>query len=210
MDCLRSLRLLAAVASAGAFSASLPAQSAPNPILAPATPAPKVEAAPRHRAISSDVASQLAGAMPKYTPPPPKPAPKPEDEEVDAREIDKPRNGIIRLPKIIVNEPRPPIFTERAVSTEKGIRDIAVRRYISEVDRAMNRFTLPLFGSSIEARAMAMYAEQERLDNIDAMKDAASTVGKSDPTQGAYIRKEAQKTFMRAGDFGWQGGGAPK
>ena len=45
--------------------------------------------------------------------------------------------------------------------TEKGLTDIAMRRYISDVDRALNRWTLPLFGSSKEARALAMYAEDE-------------------------------------------------
>jgi hypothetical protein len=126
---------------------------------------------------------------------------------VDAREVDKPRNGIIRLPKYIVQEPKAAVLTERAVNTDKGIKEIAMRRYITDMDRALNGFTLPLFGSSMESRAMAMYAEDERLKNISDMKDAASTVGKSDAAQGSYILKESQKTFMRTGDFGWQGGG---
>ena len=64
-------------------------------------------------------------------------------------------------------------------------------------------FTLPLFGQSIESRAMAMYAEDERLKNISDMKDAANTVGKGDAAQGSYILRESQKTFMRTSAEAW-------
>jgi hypothetical protein len=145
-----------------------PVAPSTSPVLAPAE---TKKAAPattgkRSRAISPEVAAALAAAAPKYTPPPPKPEPKPESELPDMREIDKPANQIIRLPKVIVQEPRSPVFTERSISTPKGLTDIAMRRYISDADRALNRFTLPLFGTSKEARALEMYAEDERLRNM--------------------------------------------
>jgi hypothetical protein len=156
--------------------------------------------------ISPEVASQLQAAAPKYAPPPPKPAKKPADEEVDARDIDKPRNGIIRLNRIIVR-PMTPYITPQAVNTDRGSKDIAMRKYMSEVDRAMNHFTLPLFGTSMEQRAMAMQAEDDRLKGISDTRDMARMVGSSDSAQGSYILKESQKTFMRTSDFGWNGGG---
>lgn len=208
---LRSFQILAAGAAACVFATVGPAQTQAakeavlvNPNAEAVKKQPEVPRATR--AVSPEVAAQLQGYAPKYTPPPPKPAPKPEEE--DAREVDKPRNGIIRLPKYIVQEPKSPVLNERAVSTPQGIRDIAVRRYISEVDRALNSFHIPFLTSSLEDRAMAMYAEDERLKNISSMKDAAATVSKGDPAQGAYILKETQKTFMRTSDFGWQGGSA--
>jgi hypothetical protein len=152
------------------------------------------------------VAAALAAAAPKYTPPPPKAEPKPEAEQPDMREVDKPKNTIVRLPKYIVQEPKSPVFTERSIHTEKGLTDIAMRRYISDVDRALNRFTLPLFGSSSEARAMAMYAEDERLRNMSDLHATAAAVSQADAAAGTYIRKETDQTFMRAGDFGWSSG----
>lgn len=198
------------VASAQAPAA--PAAAAPSPVFAPAsdqksgstTTAPT--APRRNRAISSDVAAALAAAAPKYTPPPPPPPPKPEAEQVDMREIDKPKNTIVRLPKYIVQEPKPPVFTERSIHTEKGLTDIAMRRYISDADRALNRWTLPLFGTSKESRAMAMYAEDERLRNMTNLEETAIAASKSDAAAGTYIRKEAQKTFLRSSDFGWASG----
>ncbi len=183
------------------LAVGLDAQVAP-----PARPADPAPTSPRRRAISPEVAAQLSAVTPKYAPPPPKPAPTPEEEQVDLREVDKPKNGIIRLPKYIVVEPKSPVLTERAVNTSKGLTDIAVRRYISETDRALNRFTLPLFGTSTEARALAMYAEDERLKNLSDLNDAAKTVSKSDPAAGEYVRREAQKTYLRSSDFGWQSG----
>jgi hypothetical protein len=122
------------------------------------------------------------------------------------RDIDKPKNTIIRLPKVIVQEPRPPVFTERSIHTEKGLTDIAMRRYISDVDRALNRFTLPLFGTSAEARAMAMYAEDERLRNMSELEGTATAASQADAAAGTYIRRESEKTFMRSSDFGWSSG----
>src|ERR1041384_5012213 len=118
----RLLPVLAASAAACVFASSVMAQNQAaketvlvNPNVAPAKKQPEPLRA--SRAISPEVAAQLQGYAPKYTPPPPKPTPKPEDEEVDAREVDKPRNGIIRLPKYIVQEPKSPVLNERAAST---------------------------------------------------------------------------------------------
>ncbi len=203
----RTLRLLAAAFAASAAAQLAHAQAAANPVLINPNPAPKRnDAPPAAHAISPEVASQLQAAAPKYNPPPPKPAKKPDEEEVDARDLDKPRNGIIRLNRIIV-KPMTPFITPQAVNTDKGAKDIAMRKYISEVDRAMNRFTIPLFGQSMEQRAMAMYQEDERLKNISDTRDMARMVGSSDSAQGSYILKESQKTFMRTSDFGWNGGG---
>jgi hypothetical protein len=177
------------------------------PVLNPAAATAQSPAAPRRsRAISGEVAAALAAAAPKYTPPPPPPPPKPEAEQVDLRDIDKPKNTIVRLPKYIVQEKKPPVFRERDIHTEKGLTDIAMRRYISDADRALNRWTLPLFGTSKEARALAMYAEDERLRNMSDLRDAATNAAKSDAAAGEYIRRESNKTFLRSSDFGWSSG----
>ena len=198
------------VALAQSPSASAPTGVAPptSPVLAPKQDekAPASEGPKRTRPISSGVAAALAAAAPKYTPPPPKAEPKPEEEQPDLRDVDKPKNSIVRLPKYIVREPKPVIFSERSIHTEKGLTDIAMRRYISDVDRALNRFTIPLFGTSKEARAMAMYQEDERLRNMAELQDVATAVSAADAASGLYIKREAQQTFMRSGDFGWSSG----
>ena len=174
-----------------------------NPIVAPQADAPATPSLQRHRVISSDVAAQLSAATPKYTPAEQKPKPTPEEEQPDLRDIDKPRNGIIRLPKFVVHEKPPPILKESVVSTKKGLAEIAMRRYLSETYRALNAFTLPLFGASSEERALQMYAEDERLKNMSDLNEDARIISASDKAAGAYVKREVDKTFVRPGEFDW-------
>ena len=201
--------LTAALFGALVSSASAQQAPAPSPVFNPKKEtAPSASTTPkRARAISPEVSAALAAAAPKYTPPPPKPEPKPESEQVDLREVDKPKNQIIRLPKYMVREQKPVVFSERAITTDKGLADIAVRRYISEVDRALNRFHIPFLTGSMEDRALAMYAEDERLKNMSDLRDSAADAAKVDPAAGTYIMRESRQTFMRTSDFGWNGGG---
>jgi hypothetical protein len=201
-------KLLTALLLGSLATAALAQQApAPSPIFTPKNDEPASNAPKRARAISPEVSAALAAAAPKYTPPPPKPEPKPEAEEIDLREVDKPKNQIIRLPKYIVQEQKPVVLTERAISTRKGLEDIAVRRYISEVDRALNRFHIPFLTASMQERALALYAEDERLKNMTDLRDSAADAAKLDPAAGTYIMRESRQTFMRTSDFGWNGGG---
>lgn len=164
------------------------------------------------RAISPEVAAQLAASRPKFVVAPPPPPPKPEEDIPDLRETDKPKNTIVRLPKFVVQEPRPAVFRERDIYTKQGLADLAMRRYLSESDRALNRFTLPIFhpvsllgGTSNEDRALAMYYEDERLKNMSDVADNTNMVMKSDSAAGSKMKSAAQQTFIRWSDIGWQG-----
>ncbi|MDP3070079.1 MAG: hypothetical protein Q8N18_07300 [Opitutaceae bacterium] len=188
------------------------AQSAPpaSPLLQQKKEDEKPSAPRRTRVISPEVAAALAQAAPTFAPPPPKPEPKPEEELPDARDIDKPKNSIVRLPKYLVLEKKPAILSERAVHTQKGLADIAMKRYITETDQVLNRFRIPFLTMTNEARALAMYAEDERLQNMASLNEAAAAAAKSDSAQGTYILKEAQQTFLRSSDFGWAKSGSAK
>ena len=155
-------------------------------------------------APSEPVAASLAAAMPKYNPPKPAPPPTPIEQQPDLREIDKPKNTIIRLPDYVVRDAKPPVFRERDINTQQGLANIAMHRYSTEASRTLNRFTIPIFGHTQEARALAMYAEDERLKNITVLNDAADMISARDKAQGAYIKRDIQNTTMRAGDYGWQ------
>jgi hypothetical protein len=161
------------------------------------------EATPRARAISPEVASLLAAGMPKYNPPKPV-EPKSEEELVDRREIDRPRNQIIRLPDVVVQEKKPPVFRERDIYTRKGLADLAKQRYFSEGAKALNRYKLPLFGQGMEAYALQMWADDERLQNIADLQDTAAAVESADPENASYIRRATADTYIRRSDFGYQ------
>jgi len=133
MKCPAASALFLSVAL-GLAATPASAQESTNPIekpasatVAPATTQPVRKRA--QRAISSEVAASLAAAMPEYNPPEPAPPPKPVEEQPDLREVDKPKNTIIRLPDYVVREAKPPVFRERDINTKAGMANIAMKKY---------------------------------------------------------------------------------
>jgi hypothetical protein len=166
--------------------------------------------------VSNNLASSITSTLPKYQPPPPPSAPKHEDPAVAevAEEVDdpdhpaaegQPRNKIIRLPKYVVQAERPPIFTDRELNSKKGLAKLAARRYISSLDKnVLNRFTLPIIGTSAEQRALMMYEEDERLGNISDLKEDANNAARAgDSAEATSIRRETNRAYMRSGGMDW-------
>jgi hypothetical protein len=214
---LIAVSLLAGFGSAtnGFAQALSPPPGIPSsgPLVPPKSKAEKTpETAPKpDRTLSSDVSAAISAGMPKYNPPPKAPEPKPGEELADLRETDKPKNQIIRLPEVMVREPRNPVLRERDVYTKEGLAAVAERRYFTDADRALNRWRLfgtrsIAGGNSTTGRALAMYEEDERLKNMAALNEDAGLVSASDKAAGAYIKREAQKTYLRKSDFGWKSG----
>ena len=173
-----------------AAPATEPSKSAPadNNLLPPR---------PKHdRVMSDEVAATLATGMPKYNPPPKAPEPKPEDEQADLRDTDKPKNGIIRLPKYVVKEPRPPVFRERDLHTGSGMTDLGLRRYLG--------LNIGNIGGLNRPVSLLMYQEQERLNNIADLKEDAKNAKRSgDSAASDYITRENTRANYRPSDFGW-------
>ncbi|MFA5264068.1 MAG: hypothetical protein WC378_09575 [Opitutaceae bacterium] len=169
--------------------------------------------------VSPGLAATIHASLPKYQPPPaPPPVTQshkdpgleeageeealPEDKPIDA---DQPRNKIIRLPRYVVEADRPPVFTEREVHTKSALAKIAVNRYLSRFDsKVLNRFTLPIIGQTPAERAMVMYEEDERLQNISDIKEAARGAQLSgDKVESEYLKKQSDSTFLRSGGMDW-------
>lgn len=202
MNLTRAVLLIPAVllSALPAYSQALSSSSerpAPPSAAEKADAEAKAEAA-RTRPVSAAVAANLARAMPKYNPPAPPPPPK-ADEELEA---DQPRNQIIRLPKVVVEGQRPPVFTERQIYTKQGLEALAVSRYLSELDRGvLNRFRLPFVGQSSEERAMAMYREEERLRNIEQARQSIYVLKQVDPEAAQQLKKETDSAYIRKTEF---------
>lgn len=153
------------------------------------------------RAVSRGVAAALAASMPKYDPPKPVEKKDGEEEAVDLREVDKPKNKIVRLPEYVVREKKPEIFRERDIYTDKGLRELAKLRYLSETGQALNSFNLPLFGSGADAYAMLRYEEEERLKNISDLNESARDASLTDPENAKALREATRDTYSRGFDY---------
>jgi len=147
----------------------------------------------RPRVMSDRVSSTLSTKLPKYSPPPKSTGP-----EVDLRDVDKPRNEIIRLPKYVVEEKKSPVFRGHELLTPAGRLDLALKRHPGL------RFGPLAFLN--HGWALAMLAEEERLDRISEMKDVARTVSVNDPADAAEIKRLTDLTFMRTSGFGYKSG----
>jgi len=178
-----------------------PAKAAAAPTVATTTPAPQPR---RERVMSDELAATLAVGMPKYSPPKPvEKKPAPADDSADAREADKPKNGIIRLPDYVVREKRPPVFKEKDMAGSERKSDLGMKRYAG-----LNFGPFALLNRPI---ALAMYQEQERLDNMAELADDAATARRAgDKETAAFISKQSQETYLRRDDFGASYGLGPK
>jgi hypothetical protein len=211
-DSIRTPRLITAL-FALALACAGRAQTSPTPAADPAVspvvdPAkaassPDTPAAPKHeRVMSNAVAATLADGMPKYNPPPKAPEPKPEEEQADLRETDKPRNRIIRLPKYVVKEPKPPVFSDRQLQGKSGMTELGLK--------ANPGLHVGNFGGLNRPTALLMYEEQERLKNMaDLNKDAKDAKNSGDSTAADYILKENNRANYRPSDFGWDTSPSP-
>ena len=50
---------------------------------------------------------------------------------------------------------------------------------------------------------MAMYEEDERLDNMSDLTETARDIGRVDPEAGSYIKRVTDETYMRNSGFGY-------
>lgn len=148
------------------------------------------------RVISKNVAEALAARMPKYNPPEPEPEPTDEEEMQDMRDVDKPRNKIIRLPEYVVRQDKAPIFRERDINTKAGLQKLAMKRYFSETSLALNKLRIPLFGD-IEEYALMLYQQDERLKNMSELNETADDLDRVDPENAEEIRKATRDTYDR-------------
>lgn len=157
----------------------------------------------KQREVSGDISKSVSSSF-KFNPPPP---PKPEEELVDMREIDKPRNQIIRLPKYVVETKKPPVFNDRNLYSKEMLRRLAYQQYISSFSRnVLNKYRLPIsFGSNFtpEAYAMMQYEAAERQRNMVEMDNTVSMLRTSgDNTEATKTKDDTQNTYMRRSEAG--------
>ena len=103
------------------------------------------------------------------------------------------KNKIIRLPRIVVEGKRPPIFREQDIYNPEALKDIAVKRYFSGFSRALNRYKLPIFGGAAEEYNLARWWGDERLRLVKELEDQINM----DDATGNDERAEELREIMR-------------
>jgi len=209
-----SLPFLLAALGLGALTASAqspdpvaatpvaPAAAAPSPVFTPSgletpvpPPAPPADDHGDRRHIqSAELTDALTSTMPKYNPPP-----KPSDHEVDLRDVDKPKNNIIRLPQVVVREQKSPVFTEREDLTKQGLNDLAMKRYLGIDPSKMNSpLAATITRILFQSYATQQYQDAERLGNMADLNSTAAAMARGgDTAESDYIKRASDDTYAR-------------
>ena len=189
------------------YATTLSAEEVQPAMAATSRPRPETRSAPAP--IATTLSAAILAGLPRYSPPPTeqKKSPSSAEDETQAEPEstplgpDQPTNKIIRLSRYVVEGSRPPVFRESEIYTREAFGRILAKRYFTEFGLALN--SLGIFGS-LEARALEMYEEEERLRNIAEFKNAAAMarlVG--DEAESKYILRETNRVFLRSGGMDW-------
>ena len=180
--------MLALGAPAGAApDAGEPADKPPGPAqdaVKPAVPKPRPK-------LSPHLTSQISASIPAWKAPPawqaPPPPPPPPDPDV------------VQMAPVIVQEKPLPRAGDKEWLTPKARDAALVKEYLAPLDRYfLNRFTLPLFGISKEARARMMYEEDKRLQDLKWINDQIDQGQQLDPQGAKELAKIRNDTFTRS------------
>jgi hypothetical protein len=137
------------------------------------------------KGISTATAARLNAAVPKFIPPA---ATAPGAPASAARLEDKPKNGIVRLPDYIINEPKAPAFKERELLTGYGHLQLAYKRH-----PGLHFGSLPILSNN--GIAFFMLEEDYRLERKKEMEELSGLI--MSPTARAHAKDETQAVFMR-------------
>jgi hypothetical protein len=155
------------------------------------------------RSVSPGIAAALSAGLPKFSPPTPSPTPTPEVK--DMADIDKPKNGIIRLPTYVVRDSRPPIFRTRDLYTSDTLLELTMKKHPGLLFgnfMGLNAAAIP--GSP----AYRMLLDDQRQDGMADLFDTAHAMAQGgDHAEGEYILQQSQSMYMRGSDWDWSGSG---
>ncbi|HEY1765090.1 MAG TPA: hypothetical protein VGF85_09210 [Opitutaceae bacterium] len=167
---------------------------AQKPAPPPPVPLPNRDLEDSDRAISSRTAAALASAMPKYSVPTPTPTPTLDPE------LDRPKNGIVRLPSYVLRESRPPVFRKQDLYTTQGLIDLSFKSHPGL-----------LFGNILGLNsgvAYQMWLDEQREAALNDFADESHAMDRGgDKAESQYILQASQETFMRPVEPVWNGPG---
>lgn len=135
--------------------------------------------------VSASVTQSITAALPKYSPPKP---------VAEAQPANAPNPDVIELPKMKVSPKQRPRLTPDVSLTTKAFNEKLAHDKLSSFDRnVLNRYTLPLFGTSAADRAREEY-ERAKKDQMAAdVQHLAQVTEAIDPAQAKAMRQAIDK-----------------
>jgi len=93
---------------------------------------------------------------------------------------------------VVKQKPRPRL-TPDVVMTRQGLGDQLAKQKFSELDRVLNKFTLPLFGTGMAERALEDYEREKKQQLNQDVLTISKALETSDPSEAKALREAAAK-----------------
>ncbi len=165
------LGLLLVALSATARADDTPAQ----PAAKAATPA----AAPASAATTP--APFLIPGLPPYSPP------------AEAQPAQAPNPDVLELPKMVIKQKPRPRLTPEIMVTKKAFGEQLAKEKFSALDQALNKFTLPLFGTSLAERALEEHQREKKEQLASDVLTISKALETTDPAEAKALKDAAAK-----------------
>ncbi len=145
-------------------------------------------------ALTPLAAEVSPASQPATAPVPPSPTTDPAPATAGIQPANVPNPDVIELPKMKVQQKKRPRLTPEVMMTTKGFNEKLANEKFSSFDRnILNRYTLPLFGTSAADRAREEY-EREKKDALASdVLHLAKVAEVADPAQAKALRDAVSK-----------------
>jgi hypothetical protein len=134
-------------------------------------------------AAPQEARPNLLPGLPAYAPPPP-PAPK---------QLDQPNTNadpeVLVLPKMTVKQKPRPRLNADIVYAPKDLGDMLARQKYTQLDQALNKFTLPLFGQSLAERALEEHQREKKQALTADVLNLSKALEQTDPAEAKALQK---------------------
>ena len=183
------LGLLLASFSVTALAEDKPVAPAPEATPPPAaTPAGETK---KTEATAVTTPAELAKAeSPAVTTSPA--APVPFTPLANGKVDEKPADpDMLELPKMVVKQKPRPRLTPEIMVTRKAFGEDLAKQKFSTLDQVLNKFTLPLFGTSMAQRALEDFDREKKEQLNKDVSNIAKALETVDPTEAKSLKEAA-------------------
>lgn len=139
-------------------------------------PAQSQDAAPATR-------SNLLPGLPTYAPPPP-PEPKKLDQPNTSEDPD-----LLVLPKMTVKQKPRPRLNADIVYAPRDLGSVLAKQKYTQLDQALNKFTLPLFGQSLAERAIEDHKREKKQALTEDVLNLSNAIKQTNPDEAKALEK---------------------
>jgi len=146
----------------------------------PVTPAPTAQPAPVQAAPAPRPTNLLPG-LPGYTPPPP----------AEPKKLDQPAEDpdLLVLPTMQVKQKPRPRLNADIVYAPKDLGNLLAKQKFTQLDQALNKFTLPLFGQSLAQRALDEHEREKKQELTLDVLNLSKALEEADPAEAQSLKE---------------------